>query len=263
LEQRVGLTPGSARELRAHGHELIVEACAGQGIGMDDDAYCRAGASIGATAAEVFGQAEMIVKVKEPQAAERKMLRPGQLLFTYLHLAPDAEQARDLIASGAVCIAYETVTSSSGGLPLLAPMSEVAGRMAIQAGAYFLEKAHGGLGVESGCVAAQAGLRRAGEKDEKRFGDRRRCHRSGRLLRDVSPDHARGSNLCRRRRDPLLCRQHARRSPAHLHVRAQQRDLAVCPRARRQGLEKSASRRSASEEWPERRGGQGHLQTGR
>jgi alanine dehydrogenase len=152
LEHRVGLTPGSARELSAHGHELIVEASAGQGIGMDDEAYRNAGASIVATAAEVFGQAEMIVKVKEPQAAERKMLRPGQLLFTYLHLAPDAEQARDLIASGAVCIAYETVTSSSGGLPLLAPMSEVAGRMAIQAGAYFLEKTHGGLGVLLGGV---------------------------------------------------------------------------------------------------------------
>ncbi len=152
LEHRVGLTPGSARELHAHGHELIVESCAGQGIGMDDDAYRNAGASIVATAAEVFGQAEMIVKVKEPQAAERRMLRPGQILFTYLHLAPDAEQARDLVASGAVCIAYETVTSSSGGLPLLAPMSEVAGRMAIQAGAYFLEKTHGGLGVLLGGV---------------------------------------------------------------------------------------------------------------
>jgi alanine dehydrogenase len=152
LEHRVGLTPGSARELCAHGHELIVEASAGQGIGMDDEAYRNAGASIVATAAEVFGHAELIVKVKEPQAAERKMLRPGQLLFTYLHLAPDAEQARELIASGAVCIAYETVTSSSGGLPLLAPMSEVAGRMAIQAGAYFLEKAHGGLGVLLGGV---------------------------------------------------------------------------------------------------------------
>jgi len=152
LEHRVGLTPGSARELHAHGHELIVESCAGQGIGMDDDAYRNAGASVVATAAEVFGQAEMIVKVKEPQAVERKMLRPGQILFTYLHLAPDAEQARDLIASGAVCIAYETVTSASGGLPLLAPMSEVAGRMAIQAGAYFLEKAHGGLGVLLGGV---------------------------------------------------------------------------------------------------------------
>jgi alanine dehydrogenase len=152
LEHRVGLTPGSARELHAHGHQLIVESCAGQGIGMDDDAYRNAGASIVATAAEVFGQAEMIVKVKEPQVVERKMLRPGQILFTYLHLAPDAEQARDLVASGAVCIAYETVTSSSGGLPLLAPMSEVAGRMAIQAGAYFLEKTHGGLGVLLGGV---------------------------------------------------------------------------------------------------------------
>jgi len=152
LEHRVGLTPGSARELHAHGHQLIVESCAGQGIGMDDDAYRNAGASIVATAAEVFGQAEMIVKVKEPQAVERRMLRPGQILFTYLHLAPDAEQTRDLVASGAVCIAYETVTSSSGGLPLLAPMSEVAGRMAIQAGAYFLEKAHGGLGVLLGGV---------------------------------------------------------------------------------------------------------------
>ncbi|HEY1438874.1 MAG TPA: alanine dehydrogenase [Casimicrobiaceae bacterium] len=152
LEHRVGLTPGSARELHGHGHQLIVESCAGQGIGMDDDAYRHAGASIVATAAEVFGQAEMIVKVKEPQAVERRMLRPGQILFTYLHLAPDAEQTRDLVASGAVCIAYETVTSSSGGLPLLAPMSEVAGRMAIQAGAYFLEKAHGGLGVLLGGV---------------------------------------------------------------------------------------------------------------
>jgi alanine dehydrogenase len=152
LEHRVGLTPGSGRELHAHGHQLIVESCAGQGIGMDDDAYRNAGASIVATAAEVFDQAEMIVKVKEPQAVERRMLRPGQILFTYLHLAPDAEQTRDLVASGAVCIAYETVTSSSGGLPLLAPMSEVAGRMAIQAGAYFLEKAHGGLGVLLGGV---------------------------------------------------------------------------------------------------------------
>jgi alanine dehydrogenase len=152
LEHRVGLTPASARELHAHGHELIVETSAGQGIGMDDDAYRSAGATIVATAAEVFAHADMIVKVKEPQAGERKMLRPGQILFTYLHLAPDADQARDLIASGAVCIAYETVTSSSGGLPLLAPMSEVAGRMAIQAGAYFLEKTHGGLGVLLGGV---------------------------------------------------------------------------------------------------------------
>jgi alanine dehydrogenase len=119
---------------------------------MDDDAYRHAGASIVATAAEVFGQAEMIVKVKEPQAVERRMLRPGQILFTYLHLAPDAEQTRDLVASGAVCIAYETVTSSSGGLPLLAPMSEVAGRMAVQVGASCLEKERGGMGILLGGV---------------------------------------------------------------------------------------------------------------
>jgi alanine dehydrogenase len=152
MEHRVGLTPGSVRELCAHGHGVMVESGAGAGIGMDDEAYRKAGASIVGTAAEVFASAEMIIKVKEPQAAERKLLRRGQILFTYLHLAPDAEQARDLIASDAVCIAYETVTSASGGLPLLAPMSEVAGRMAIQAGAYFLEKAHGGLGVLLGGV---------------------------------------------------------------------------------------------------------------
>jgi alanine dehydrogenase len=119
---------------------------------MDDDDYRRAGAKIVATAEEVFAAAEMIVKVKEPQAAERRMLKPGQVLFTYLHLAPDPEQAKDLIESGAVCIAYETVTSPSGGLPLLAPMSEVAGRMAVQAGAYYLEKPHGGVGVLLGGV---------------------------------------------------------------------------------------------------------------
>src|SRR6266536_3542502 len=152
LENRVGLVPGSVRELAAHGHEVIVEHNAGQGIGMDDDAYRKAGATIVPTAAEVFAKADMIVKVKEPQAVERKMMRPGQILFTYLHLAPDPEQAKELIASGAVCIAYETVTSPSGGLPLLAPMSEVAGRMAIQAGAYYLEKPHGGLGVLLGGV---------------------------------------------------------------------------------------------------------------
>ena len=152
LENRVGLTPGSVREVVAHGHQVVVEHNAGQGIGMDDDAYRRAGATVAATAAEVFAAADMIVKVKEPQAGERRMLRKGQILFTYLHLAPDPEQAADLIASGAVCIAYETVTSAAGGLPLLAPMSEVAGRMAIQAGAYYLEKPHGGLGVLLGGV---------------------------------------------------------------------------------------------------------------
>jgi len=152
LENRVGLTPESVREIVSHGHEVLVEHNAGQGIGMDDAAYRRAGASVVATPAEVFASAEMIVKVKEPQAAERKLMRRGQVLFTYLHLAPDPEQTRDLVASGAVCIAYETVTAATGGLPLLAPMSEVAGRMAVQAGAYYLEKPHGGLGVLLGGV---------------------------------------------------------------------------------------------------------------
>jgi len=152
LENRVGLTPGSVREVVAHGHEVLVEHNAGQGIGMDDDAYRKAGAKVVTTAAEVFAAADMIVKVKEPQAVERRMLRKGQILFTYLHLAPDPEQAKDLVASGAVCIAYETVTSATGGLPLLAPMSEVAGRMAVQAGAYYLEKPHGGLGMLLGGV---------------------------------------------------------------------------------------------------------------
>jgi len=152
LENRVGLTPGSVREAIAHGHDVLVEHNAGQGIGMDDEAYRKAGARVVGTAEEVFKSAEMIVKVKEPQAPERRMLGKGQILFTYLHLAPDPEQAKDLIASGAVCIAYETVTSSSGGLPLLAPMSEVAGRMAVQAGAYYLEKPHGGIGILLGGV---------------------------------------------------------------------------------------------------------------
>jgi len=152
LENRVGLVPGSVRELVTHGHEVIVEQHAGIGIGMDDDAYAKAGAKIAGTAADVFAAAEMIVKVKEPQAVERRMLRPGQILFTYLHLAPDPDQARELVESGAVCIAYETVTSPTGGLPLLAPMSEVAGRMSIQAGAYYLEKPHGGLGILLGGV---------------------------------------------------------------------------------------------------------------
>ena len=151
-EYRVGLTPTSVRELTSHRHAVLVETGAGAGIGMEDGDYQRAGASIAASPAEIFAKAELIVKVKEPQAGERTMLRPGQVLFTYLHLAPDPEQTRDLLASGATCIAYETVTSPTGGLPLLAPMSEVAGRMAIQAGAYFLEKAHGGHGILIGGV---------------------------------------------------------------------------------------------------------------
>lgn len=152
LEHRVGLTPASVRELVHHGHQAIVEHGAGAGIGASDDDYARAGATIAASAAEVWAQAGMIVKVKEPQAAERAMLKPGQVLFTYLHLAPDPEQTKDLVESGAICIAYETVTSPSGGLPLLAPMSEVAGRMAVQAGAHYLEKAHGGKGILPGGV---------------------------------------------------------------------------------------------------------------
>lgn len=151
-EYRVGLTPESAAELVAHGHRVLVETGAGLGIGASDAAYAAAGAEIIATAAQVFAKAEMIVKVKEPQAVERAMLRPDQILYTYLHLAPDPEQTADLVASGAVCIAYETVTDAHGGLPLLKPMSQVAGRMAIQAGATALEKAHGGRGVLLGGV---------------------------------------------------------------------------------------------------------------
>ena len=152
-EYRVGLTPSSVREAVAHGHQVIVEREAGRGIGAADAAYEKAGATIVAGAAEVFARAAMIVKVKEPQAAERRLLRAGQVLFTYLHLAPDPAQATDLIASGAVCIAYETVTQAGGGLPLLAPMSEVAGRMAVQAGAKCLEKEAGGMGILLGGVA--------------------------------------------------------------------------------------------------------------
>jgi len=156
LENRVGLTPASVRELVSHGHEVMVEHEAGAGIGLHDDAYTAAGASIARDAAEVFAWGEMVVKVKEPQPDECAMLREGQILFTYLHLAPDPEQAKALIASNAICIAYETVTSPRGGLPLLAPMSEVAGRMAVQAGAFLLEKPHGGKGILLGGVPGVA-----------------------------------------------------------------------------------------------------------
>ncbi|GGZ12098.1 alanine dehydrogenase [Novosphingobium colocasiae] len=151
-EYRVGLTPESVHELAAHGHEVWVEAGAGEGIGSTDDAYKAAGAQIVASAAEVFAGCEMVVKVKEPQAAERAMLREGQILYTYLHLAPDPEQTADLVKSGVTAIAYETVTGPGGSLPLLKPMSQVAGRMSIQAGATALEKAHGGRGVLLGGV---------------------------------------------------------------------------------------------------------------
>ena len=156
LENRVGLTPASVQELVTQGHDVVVESNAGQGIGLDDAAYREVGATIAASADEVFAIADMIVKVKEPQAQERKRLRPGQILFTYLHLAPDPEQTKDLVASGAMCIAYETVTADTGGLPLLVPMSEVAGRMAVQAGAHYLEKPNGGRGILLGGVPGVA-----------------------------------------------------------------------------------------------------------
>ncbi len=146
-EYRVGLTPESVRVLAASGHRLLVETGAGLGIGADDAAYRDAGATVVPDAAAVFAEAELVVKVKEPLAPERARLRPGQALFTYLHLAPDAAQAQDLVASGALAIAYETVTSPAGGLPLLAPMSEVAGKMAVQVAAHHLERPHGGRGV--------------------------------------------------------------------------------------------------------------------
>jgi alanine dehydrogenase len=151
-EHRVGLTPMAVREYAVAGHELIVQSGAGQGIGADDAAYVAAGARIVGSAAEVFASADMIVKVKEPQAAEWKMLRAGQILFTYLHLAPDPEQTRGLIDSGCIAVAYETVTDARGGLPLLAPMSEVAGRLAIEAAAFSLRKPNGGKGLLMGGV---------------------------------------------------------------------------------------------------------------
>jgi len=155
-EYRVGMTPASVREAVLRGNDVLIETGAGLGIGSSDEAYEKAGAKILSTAEEIFATAEMIIKVKEPQSQERAMLREGQILFTYLHLAPDAEQTKDLVASGAVCIAYETVTSPLGGLPLLAPMSQVAGRMSIQAGAHCLEKAQGGMGILPGGVPGVA-----------------------------------------------------------------------------------------------------------
>ena len=151
-EFRVGLTPNAAGEAIARGHKVIVETNAGAGAGFADDDYRAIGAEVLGTAAEVFAKADMIVKVKEPQAVERKMLREGQLLFTYLHLAPDPDQTHDLLESGCTAIAYETVTDDRGGLPLLAPMSEVAGRLAPQVGAWTLQKANGGRGMLMGGV---------------------------------------------------------------------------------------------------------------
>src|SRR5581483_1381121 len=151
-EYRVGLVPAGVRELTAAGHEVLIEAGAGAGVGLDDAQYPAAGASIAPDAAGVFARAELIVKVKEPQPAECALLRPGQTLFTYLHLAADPLQAQGLLKSGATAIAYETVTGKNGSLPLLTPMSEVAGRMSIQVGAASLQKAQGGSGVLLGGV---------------------------------------------------------------------------------------------------------------
>ena len=150
-EYRVGLTPQSVRELVRQGHQVFIEYDAGTAIGYNDALYRQAGAEL-VSVDDLFSQADLLVKVKEPQAEERARLRPGQVLFTYLHLAPDRVQTEELLASGAICIAYETVTDAHGRLPLLAPMSEVAGRMAIQAGAGCLEKARGGRGVLLGGV---------------------------------------------------------------------------------------------------------------
>lgn len=155
-EYRVGLTPAGVRELRGHGHQVLVETGAGVGSGIADAAYQEAGAVLVADAATVFAQAELIIKVKEPQPAECSMLRSGQVLFTYLHLAPDPQQAEGLLASDCIAIAYETVTDARGGLPLLTPMSEVAGRLAVQAGAHTLEKAQGGAGILLGGVPGVA-----------------------------------------------------------------------------------------------------------
>jgi alanine dehydrogenase len=155
-EFRVGITPNAAREAVNNGHSVLIETGAGIGAGFSDADYVAAGAKIIATAEEVFAAADMIVKVKEPQAVERKRLREGQVLFTYLHLAPDPEQTKDLLKSGVTAIAYETVTDDRGGLPLLAPMSEVAGRLAPQVGAWTLQKANGGRGVLMGGVPGVA-----------------------------------------------------------------------------------------------------------
>jgi len=151
-EYRIGLTPAAVNELIMNGHQVIVQQDGGKAIGFTDDQYVAAGANIIDNAEEIFAKAEMIIKVKEPQANECAMLREGQTLYTYLHLAPDPAQTKALVESGATCIAYETVTDAAGGLPLLAPMSEVAGRMSIQAAAHHLENPHGGSGVLLGGV---------------------------------------------------------------------------------------------------------------
>ena len=158
-ENRVGLVPASVKEYVKNGHEVLVQSGAGAGIGAGDDVYKNAGATLIDSAEDVFNRADMIVKVKEPQALEWKQLREGQILYTYLHLAPDPDQTRGLIESGCTAIAYETVTDDSGGLPLLAPMSEVAGRLSIQVAAQSLEKHNGGKGLLMGGVPGVAPAR--------------------------------------------------------------------------------------------------------
>jgi alanine dehydrogenase len=158
-EYRVGLTPGAVREYVAHGHSVVVETNAGAGIGASDEVYRKAGAGIAETAAEIFANADMIVKVKEPQPREWPQLREGQILFTYLHLAPDPEQAKGLMESGCTAIAYETVTDAKGHLPLLAPMSEVAGRLSIEAAGAALKRSAGGRGILLGGVPGVAPAR--------------------------------------------------------------------------------------------------------
>jgi len=155
-EYRVGMTPAGVRELTSSGAQVLVEAGAGQAIGLSDDLYRQAGATLAETAEQVFAESDMIVKVKEPQPEECRLLQPGQLLFTYLHLAADPQQAELLMASGATCIAYETVTSPQGGLPLLAPMSLIAGRLSVQAGAHHMEIHQGGNGTLLGGVPGVA-----------------------------------------------------------------------------------------------------------
>jgi len=155
-ESRVGLTPASVKELTLRGHQVVVQHNAGAAIGLTDEMYVGSGATILGSAQEIFARADMIVKVKEPQPEECAMLRENQILYTYLHLAPDPEQTKALVKSGAVCVAYETITGANGGLPLLAPMSEVAGRMSIQAGAAHLEKSKGGMGLLLGGVPGVA-----------------------------------------------------------------------------------------------------------
>ena len=164
-EYRVGLVPAGVRELVAAGHSVVVQSQAGAGIGFGDQEYVAAGASIASSAAEVFKSSDLIVKVKEPQLEECRMLRPDQTLFTYLHLAADKPQAEALMQSGATAIAYETVTAPDGSLPLLTPMSEVAGRMSVQVGAASLQKANGGLGVLLGGVP---GVARPGRSPSRR-----------------------------------------------------------------------------------------------